>query len=176
MMRPAPAGKVLLHKVNEILTQCRQPFASALTASYRRRYPPAWPLVPRFFVGTTGKGSPCSFRSCSSAQQADAKPALRTREVSRFPVLGEWHGPADSVVPVWHDVHRTGDAALLADEAPTDHRPRLVLGQGVEHASIALTGRTLNVAGYMAVGEPFCRAAGWVLACPSRLSFLSHCG
>jgi hypothetical protein len=72
-------------------------------------------------------------------------------------VLGEWHGPADSVMPVWHDVHRTGDAALLADETPTDHRPGLVLGQGVEpdvdHASIALSARTLEVAGYVAVGE-----------------------
>jgi len=56
-------------------------------------------------------------------------------------MLGEWHGSASSVMPVWHDVHRTGDAALLADEAPTDHRPGLVLGQGVEpdvdHAPIA---------------------------------------
>jgi hypothetical protein len=26
-------------------------------------------------------------------------------QVSRFPILGEWHGPADSVMPVWHDVH-----------------------------------------------------------------------
>ena len=30
---------------------------------------------------------------------------------------GEWHGTADSVMPVRHDVHRTFDAAFLADEA-----------------------------------------------------------
>jgi len=82
-------------------------------------------------------------------------------------VLGEWHGPADSVMPVRHDVHRTGDAALLADEAPTDHRPGLVLGQGVEpdvdHAPIAVAARALDIAGHMAVGQPVCRAARRVL-------------
>jgi len=94
---------------------------------------------------------------------------------------GEWHGPADSVMPVRYDVHRTGDAALLADEAPTDHRPGLVLGQGVEpdvdHAPITAAARTLDVAGHMTVGEPFCRAARWVFAGPSRLrSLRSHYG
>ena len=82
-------------------------------------------------------------------------------------MLGEWHGPADSVMPVRHDVHRTGDAALLADEAPTDDRPRLVLGQGVQadidHAAITLRARTLDVAGHVTVCNPICRAARRVL-------------
>ena len=66
--------------------------------------------------------------------------------VSRFPMPGEWHGPADSVMPVRYDVHRTGDAALLADEAPTDHRPGLALGQGVEpHVDHADRNCRLNI-------------------------------
>jgi hypothetical protein len=47
------------------------------------------------------------------------------------------------------------------------------LGQGIQpnidHAPIALTARTLDVAGHVAVGDPFRRAARWVFACPSRL-------
>jgi hypothetical protein len=46
--------------------------------------------------------------------------------VSRFPVPGEWHGVAGSVMPVWYDVHRTCDATFLADEAAGDRRPRQV--------------------------------------------------
>ena len=93
-------------------------------------------------------------------------------------MLCEWHGLADSVTPVGHDVHRTCRAALLADEAPTDHRARLVLGQGVQadidHAPIATA---LDVAGYVTVREPFCRAARWVFARPSCvLSLRSHHG
>jgi hypothetical protein len=56
-------------------------------------------------------------------------------------MLGEWHGVAGSVMPVWHDVHRTRDATFLADEAPADCRPGQILGQGIEpnidHAPIA---------------------------------------
>ena len=80
---------------------------------------------------------------------------------------GEWHGLTGSVMPVGHDIHRTGGAALLADEAPTDHRPGLVLGQGVEpdvdHAPIAVAARALDIAGHMAVGQPLCWAARWYL-------------
>ena len=93
-------------------------------------------------------------------------------------MLREWHGVAG---PVRHDVHRTYRAAFAADEAPIDRRTGQILGQGVEpdvdHASIALTPRTLDVAGYVTVGEPFCRTAGWVSVCSSRLwSLRSHCG
>ena len=74
-------------------------------------------------------------------------------------------------MPVRHDVHRTRCAALLTDEAPADRRPGQVLRQGVQsdinHTSIALAGRTLDVAGHVTLGEPFCRPAGRVFACPS---------
>ena len=87
--------------------------------------------------------------------------------VSRFPVLGEWHGGAGPVMPVWHDIHRTGGSTLLAAEAPTDRRPGQVLRQGIQpnidHASIA-NARALDVAGHVAVREPFGRAARWVFA------------
>ena len=43
---------------------------------------------------------------------------------------GEWHGSADPVMPVRHDVHRTFDAAFLADEATADRRPGQDLGAG----------------------------------------------
>jgi hypothetical protein len=76
---------------------------------------------------------------------------------------GEWHGASDSVMPVWHDVHRTFDAAFLADEATADRRPGQGLGQGVEpdvdQAPIALRARTLDVAGHVTVRDPFRRAA-----------------
>jgi hypothetical protein len=76
---------------------------------------------------------------------------------------GERYGSASSVVPVRHDVHRTCGATLLADEAPADHRPWLVLRKGiqsdVDHAVTALTARTLNVARHVAVGDPFRRRA-----------------
>jgi hypothetical protein len=72
-------------------------------------------------------------------------------------------------MPVRHDVHSTCGATFLADEARADRRPGQVLRQGVQsdivHASIARTARTLDVAGYGAVREPFCRAAGGI--CPS---------
>jgi hypothetical protein len=62
-------------------------------------------------------------------------------------------------MPVWHDVHRTFDAAFLADEATADRRPRQSLGQGVEpdvdHPPIALTARTLDVAGHVTLSNPF---------------------
>ena len=73
-------------------------------------------------------------------------------------------------------------AACRADEAPSDHRPRLVLGQGIQpdidHASIALAARALDVAGHVAVGDPFCGSAervncrsivSMVAAMPSRM-------
>src|SRR3954466_9666082 len=54
------------------------------------------------------------------------------------------------VMPVWHDLHRTFDAAFLADKAPADRRPGQVLRQGiqpdVDHAVSALTARALDVA------------------------------
>src|SRR5438876_12420702 len=88
-------------------------------------------------------------------------------------MLGEWHGVAGPVMPVWGDVHRTCGAAFLTDEAPTDHRPRLVLGQGVEpdadHAAIATAARTLDVARNVPIGGPIYRAARWVFACRSRM-------
>ena len=66
---------------------------------------------------------------------------------------GEWHGGGGPVMPVRHDVHRTRCAALLTDEAPADRRPGQVLRQGVQsdinHTSIALAGRTLDVAGHV---------------------------
>jgi hypothetical protein len=65
-------------------------------------------------------------------------------------------------MPVWQDVHRTGGAAFLADEAPGDCRSRQILGQGVQpnidHPSIAL-GRTLDIAGYVTASDPFRRSA-----------------
>jgi hypothetical protein len=80
-------------------------------------------------------------------------------DVSRFPMPGEWHGAADSVMPVWHDVHRTRGAAFVADETPTDRRPGQVQGQGsqpdVDHPSIAFAARALDVAGHVTVGDPF---------------------
>jgi len=84
-----------------------------------------------------------------------------------------------SVMPVWHDVHRTFDATFLADKAAADRRPRQILGQGVQsdidHAAIALAARTLDVAGHMTVREPVGRTAGRVFACMSRLwSLRSH--
>jgi hypothetical protein len=92
---------------------------------------------------------------------------------------GEWHGVTGSVMPVRHDVHRTCDAAFLAEEVPTDRRPRQILGQGVQpdidHPPIALTARTLDVAGHVTIREPFRRAAKWVFACP-LLSLQSHRG
>ena len=88
-------------------------------------------------------------------------------KVSRFPMLGEWHGGGSSVMPVRHDMHRTRGAAFLADEAPCDCRPRQVLGQGVQsdidHASVARTARTLDVAGHMTVGDPFRRSVKRVI-------------
>ena len=66
-------------------------------------------------------------------------------------------------MPVRHDVHRTRCAALLTDEAPADRRPGQVLRQGVQsdinHTSIALGGRTLDVAGHVTVGAPASRGA-----------------
>jgi hypothetical protein len=82
-------------------------------------------------------------------------------------MLGEWHGLTRSVMPVWHDVHRTGRSALLADEAPADDRPGLILGQGVQpdvdHAPIAVAARALDIAGHVTVGEPFRRPPGGYL-------------
>jgi hypothetical protein len=95
-------------------------------------------------------------------------------------MLGEWHGGASSVMPIWHDVHRSCGTAFLADETPADRRPGQILGEGiqpdVDHPSITL-GRALDVAGHMTVGDPFRRAARWVFFCPSRLwSLRSHPG
>jgi hypothetical protein len=74
-------------------------------------------------------------------------------------------------MPVWHDVQRTRSATLLADEAPADSRPGQVLRQGVQsdididHPTIALTARTLDVAGHVAVSDPFRRSAKRVFVC-----------
>ena len=53
---------------------------------------------------------------------------------------GEWHGVAGSVMPVWHDVHRTRGAAFLADEAARDRRPGQVLGQGGDGEAVSAAG------------------------------------
>jgi hypothetical protein len=37
------------------------------------------------------------------------------QSISRFPVLREWHGSANSVMPVRHDVHRTCRTTFFAD-------------------------------------------------------------
>src|SRR5712671_5553923 len=111
--------------------------------------------------------------ACSSRRRAAFSGSAKGRSdvsfksrVSRFPMPGEWHGAADSVMPVWHDLHRTCGAAFLADEAPTDRRPRQILGQGVQsdidQPSITNTTRTLDVAGDVPVRQPFRRAAEWV--------------
>jgi hypothetical protein len=62
---------------------------------------------------------------------------------------GEWHGVAGSVMPFWHDVHRTCGAAFLADKAPADRGPRHVLRQGVQPDINQTTAAavTLDVAG-----------------------------
>ena len=93
-------------------------------------------------------------------------------------MLGEWHSSASSVMPVWHDVHRTRRATFLAHEAAADLQ---VLGQGiqsnVDHPTIAIAARTLDVAGHVTVREPFGGTAGCVFAYPSRLwSLRSHRG
>ena len=117
--------------------------------------------------------------ACSSKRRAAFSGSANGRstvsfkiKISRFPMPGEWHGGGSPVMPVWHDVHRTCSATLLADETPTDRRPGQVLGQGVQpdidHASIAFTARTLDVAGYVAVREPFRRTAGWVFVVDAR--------
>jgi hypothetical protein len=93
---------------------------------------------------------------------------------STLPMLSERYGMGRSVMPVWHDVHRTRDATFLADETRADRRPGQVLWQRVQpdidHATIATAARTLDVAGYVTVGEPFRRAAGRVCTCPSCVS------
>ena len=122
--------------------------------------------------------------ACSSKRRAAFSGSANGRsafsfkiKVSRFPMLGEWHGGGSPVMPVWHDVHRSRDAALLTAETAADLRPGQVLRQDVQpdidHASIAFTARTLDVAGYVTVREPFGRAAGWVFI--SR-SLRSHRG
>jgi hypothetical protein len=66
-------------------------------------------------------------------------------------------------MPVWHDVHRTGGATLLADQAAANLRPGQIRGQGVQpnidHPLTALTARTLDVAGNVTVSDPFRRLA-----------------
>ena len=57
----------------------------------------------------------------------------------------------------------TTPAAFLANEAAADRRPRQ-------------TARTLDVAGYVAVREPFGRTAGWVSVVRSCTSLRSHRG
>jgi hypothetical protein len=81
-------------------------------------------------------------------------------------MLGEWHGVAGSVMPVWHDVHRTCRAAFLADKLNADLRPGAILRQGfqpdVDQTIAAAV--TLDVAGYVAVRDPFGRASWRVVA------------
>jgi hypothetical protein len=76
---------------------------------------------------------------------------------------GEWHGAADSVMPVRHDVHRTCGATFPAHKAAADCRPGQIRGQGVQpnidHPLTALTARTLDVAGNVTVSDPFRRLA-----------------
>ena len=47
-----------------------------------------------------------------SAIAQNAEAVIFTGGFSRFPMPGEWHGVAGSVMPVWHDVHRTRGAAF----------------------------------------------------------------
>ena len=72
-------------------------------------------------------------------------------------------------MPVWHDVHRTRGTAFLANEAAGDCRPRQILGQGIQsdidHASIAISSRALDVAGNVTFGDPFCRGTKRVIVC-----------
>jgi len=51
---------------------------------------------------------------------------------SRFPIPAEWHGVADPIKPVRHNIHRASRTAACTDEAPTHVRPRLILGKSVE--------------------------------------------
>jgi hypothetical protein len=82
---------------------------------------------------------------------------------------------ASSVMPVWHDVHRTRGATFFADKALADLRPGATLRQGIQpdvDQPIAAA-VTLDVAGYVAFREPFRRAswrvvAGHVARLPSR--------
>jgi hypothetical protein len=80
-------------------------------------------------------------------------------------MLGEWHGGANPVMPVRHDVHRSCGAAFLADETPADRRPGQILGEDiqpdVDHPSIAL-GRALDVAGHVPFRDSFRGAAKWI--------------
>ena len=67
-------------------------------------------------------------------------------------------------MPVWHDVHRAGRATCLADEAPSDHRPRQILRQSVPPkvdavTSIAEAGRALDAAGHVPFANPAARGA-----------------
>jgi hypothetical protein len=125
--------------------------------------------------------------ACSSKRRAAFSGSANGRstvsfktKISRFPMPGEWQGGGSPVMPVWHDVHRTCSATLLADEPPTDRRPGQILGQGVQpdidHASIAFVARTFDAAGYVAVREPFRRTAGWVFVVRSCTSLRSHRG
>lgn len=74
-------------------------------------------------------------------------------------MLGEWHGSAVPVMPVRHDVHGSCRAALRAQEAAGDGRPRQIAGQCVEpdvnHAVTTPAARALDVAGHVTVGDPF---------------------
>ena len=64
------------------------------------------------------------------------------------------------------------DATYLGDKAPTDLRPRQILRQSiqpdVDHASMALAARTLDVAGYVPSASQSAGQPGGYFACPSR--------
>ena len=65
--------------------------------------------------------------ACSSKRRAAFSGSANGRsavsfkiKVSRFPMLGEWHCSASSVMPVRNDIHRTRGATFPADQARTD--------------------------------------------------------
>jgi hypothetical protein len=87
-----------------------------------------------------------------------------------------WPDLPASVMPVRDDMHRSGGAARRADHAQADARPRLILREGVEphvDPAIATAVQALDTAGHMAVGQPFSRAAGRIMAGPFCVSTAS---
>lgn len=79
-------------------------------------------------------------------------------------------------MPVRDDMHRSCGAACRADQAQADARPRLILRKGVEphvDPAIATAVQALDAACHMAVGQPFSRAAGRIVAGPFCVSTAS---
>ncbi len=80
-------------------------------------------------------------------------------------------------MPIRPDVHRTGRAAVAADQMPPDPRPRPILRQAVEsHVSLvpAVAVAAHDVAGDVALCDPFRRAARQEIARPFRVLAPRH--